>query len=137
ILLSQAVQRQALTNPGSSPAVLGASIGHTLWLGSTLQRLQAWVTQSPQDAAAWQQMAGVARASQQGLRALRAEAEVQAAHLEYPGALDRLKAAQDLVRQTGSAMQARDYIEASIIDTRQRQLEALAKEVSREQALQR
>jgi hypothetical protein len=52
------------------------------------------------------------------------------AQLDYTAALDRFKAAQDLVRK-GPA--GGDYIEASIIDTRARQVESLL----REQALER
>ncbi len=56
---------------------------------------------------------------------------------DYAGALDRLKAAQEFARQKGLGNKAGDYIEASIIDTRLRQLEAQIKEASREQSLQR
>lgn len=61
--------------------------------------------------------------------AIRADAESRAAQLEYAGALDRLKAAQALMRtQPGSA----DHMEASILDTRTRQIESMV----REQAIQ-
>jgi len=58
------------------------------------------------------------------------------ARLDYAAALDRFKAAQELVHQRrggNGASAAADYIEASIIDTRQRQVQALLKE----QALER
>ena len=64
------------------------------------------------------------------LSALRAEAEGNVAHLDYPGALARLKAAQDMVRG-GAAVG--DHFGASILDTRTRQVELLV----REQALER
>jgi predicted Zn-dependent protease len=93
------------------------------------QRLQTWVALHPRDAQAWQ-LLGTAYATQgQTLRAIRAEAEVQVAHLDYKAAIDRFKAAQDLARKSASA----DHIEASIIDTRARQVESLL----REQALER
>jgi hypothetical protein len=57
---------------------------------------------------------------------LRAEAEARAAHLDYVGALDRLKAAQGQL--AGSTKSNADHIDASIIDTRRRQIEALLKE---------
>ena len=65
----------------------------------------------------------------QTLSAVRAEAEAYAARLDEAAALNRLKAAQEMVRQGGTV----DYIEASIIDTRIRQIELRLKE----QALER
>jgi crotonobetainyl-CoA:carnitine CoA-transferase CaiB-like acyl-CoA transferase len=53
------------------------------------------------------------------------------AHLDYQAALDRFKSAQDLARRGGGGRG--DHIEASIIDTRARQVESLL----REQALER
>jgi predicted Zn-dependent protease len=94
------------------------------------QRLQTWVAAQPRDAAAWQLLAAAYGAQQQTLRAIRAEAEAQVAQLDYPAAIDRLKAAQDLVRRGGAGG---DHIEASIIDTRVRQVESLL----REQAIER
>jgi hypothetical protein len=60
---------------------------------------------------------------------VRAEAEAHAARLDDAAALNRFKAAQDLARQGGAV----DHIEASIIDTRTRQIELR----QREQALER
>ncbi|HEY8360868.1 MAG TPA: M48 family metalloprotease [Ramlibacter sp.] len=94
------------------------------------QRLQTWVATQPRDAAAWQLLASAYVAQGQQLRAVRAEAESRMAQLDYPAALDRFKAAQDLMRRGGAAA---DHIEASIIDTRTRQVESLV----REQALER
>jgi predicted Zn-dependent protease len=68
---------------------------------------------------------------QQGqvLQAVRAEAEGRAAEFDYQGAVDRLKAAQDLLRSgRGHADGSNLHIEASIIDTRARQLQALLRE---------
>jgi predicted Zn-dependent protease len=77
------------------------------------QRLQTWVAAQPRDATAWQLLGAAYAAQGQQLRALRAEAEAQVAHLDYAAAVDRYKAAQDLVRRAAGG----DYIEASIIDT--------------------
>jgi len=95
------------------------------------QRLQTWVALHPRDAQAWQLLARAHAAQGQRLRAIRAEAEAQVAHLDYEAALDRFKAAQELARRGATA--GGDHIEASIIDTRARQVESLL----REQALQR
>ena len=94
------------------------------------QRLQPWVAEQPRDAAAWQLLAAAWSAQGQVVRAVRAEAEAQVAQLDYQAALDRLKAAQDLVRRGGPGV---DHFEASIVDTRTRQVESLL----REQALER
>ena len=92
-------------------------------------RLSTWVTVHPKDAAAWQLLAVAYGGQNQTVRAIRADAEARAAELDYTGALDRLRAAQAMMRgQPGSA----DFVEGSIIDTRARQLDLLVKE----QALQ-
>ena len=94
--------------------------------------LQTWVTRHPKDAAAWQLLANAYSAQGLLLRSIRAEGEAQAAQLDYAGALDRFKAAQTLVHNTASRAGV-DHIEASIVDTRARQLQSLV----REQALER
>lgn len=106
-------------------------------LADTLQRLQDWVHGHPYDALAWQWLANVAAAQNLMLRALRAEAEVHVANLDLPAAVDRFKAAQDYARKNSLGAQPGDHIEASIIDTRLRQVAAQSRELSREQALQR
>ncbi|MDB5857207.1 MAG: hypothetical protein JWQ76_896 [Ramlibacter sp.] len=93
------------------------------------ERLQTWVASQPRDAGAWQMLSQAYAGQQQEVRAVRADAEARVAQLDYTAALDRFKAAQDLVRKGGGA----DHIEASIIDSRTRAVESLV----REQALQR
>lgn len=93
------------------------------------EQLQVWLAGRPRDAQAWQLLSAAYAAQGQTLRAVRAEAEVHAARLDYPAAKDRLQAAQTLIRQGQSA----DHIEASIIDARSRQIDLLL----REQALER
>ena len=92
--------------------------------------LQTWVASHPKDGTAWQVLGRAYSSQGQQLRAIRADAEAQVAQLDYQAALDRLRAAQDLVRKGGPGA---DYIEASIIDTRARQVQSLL----REQALER
>ena len=93
------------------------------------QALQTWVATHPRDAMAWQLLATAYGQQNQQVRAIRADAESRVAQLDYAAALDRFKAAQGLMRSNpGSA----DYVEASIIDTRTRQVESILKE----QALQ-
>lgn len=93
-----------------------------------VQRLQTRVASQPKDSTAWQLLARAYHAQGQPVRGIRAEAEAQVAVLDYQAAVDRFKAAQELARKGGG-----DHVEASIIDTRTRQVESLV----REQALER
>jgi predicted Zn-dependent protease len=93
-------------------------------------RLQTWVATQPRDAGAWQLLSQAYASQGQQVRAVRADAEARAAQLDYTAALDRFKAAQDLVRKGGAGA---DHIEASIIDSRTRAMESTL----REQALER
>lgn len=119
-------------SPGRPEVILSAQARNASGrAGDTAQRLQTWVALHPRDAQAWQLLSAAYAAQGQGLRAIRADAEAQVAHLDYQAAMDRFKAAQELARKApaGSA----DHIEASIIDTRARQVELLL----REQAVER
>ncbi len=91
------------------------------------ERLQAWVADHPTDASAWQLLSQAQAARGQPLRALRAEAEARIAMLDYDAAVDRLRAAQEQARRGGG-----DHIEASIIDTRLRQVQSLLREQAAE-----
>ncbi|MFE8646523.1 M48 family metalloprotease [Sphingomonas sp. NCPPB 2930] len=92
-------------------------------------RLQTWVARNPRDATAWQLLATAYRADGQPLRALRAEAEAQVAHVDWQGAVDRYRAGQELMRAGGPGA---DYVEASIIDTRLREAELRLREEAAE-----
>lgn len=93
---------------------------------STLKRiaedLQTWVSNHPHDAEAWSVLAQVWTKLGQGLRALRAEAEARFALGDLAGAVDRLRAGQRLAR--GASSPGVDFIEASVIDARLRDIEA-------------
>jgi len=93
------------------------------------EQLQIWLASRPQDAQAWQLLSTAYAVQGQTLRAVRAEAEAHAARLDYEAALNRFRAAQELAR-TGQQV---DHVEASIIDTRRREMELLL----REQTLER
>ena len=92
-------------------------------------RLQTWVSVHPKDATAWQLLATAYGNQGQNVRAIRADAESRAAQLDFGAAVDRLKAAQTMIRSNPASA---DHVESSIIDTRTRQLELVLKE----QALQ-
>ncbi|WP_130431420.1 M48 family metalloprotease [Rivibacter subsaxonicus] len=83
-------------------------------------QLQTWVALHPNDALAWQQLSQLWQRQGEKLRSVRAEAESRAAIGDITGAIDRLRSGQKLAR--GPA--AGDFIEASVIDARLRQLRA-------------
>jgi len=96
---------------------------------AAMQRLQSWVTSHKQDAGAWRELSAALASQGLRLRALRADAEASLIELDYTAALDRLRAAQDLVR---SGQIPRDDIETAIVDTRARE----AQERLRQQTLE-
>ncbi len=99
------------------------------------QEMSQWLTLQPRDASAWLVMSAAYEREGDGLRAIRAQAEARAMELDYPAAVDRFKAAQDLARQLAreNKLDRAGQIEAAIVDARLRELDALR----REQALQR
>jgi beta-barrel assembly-enhancing protease len=82
------------------------------------------------DAAVWQALAQAAGKLGQPLRSVRAEAEAQAALGNLPGAIDRLRAGQQLARRGGAGI---DFIEASVIDARLRDLQAQRRQLLAEE----
>ena len=90
--------------------------------------LQTWVADHRQDASAWQLLSAAATRQGQTLRALRAEAEAEAALGNLRGAIDRLRAGQQQARRSGA-----DFIEASVIDARLRDLNAQRRELQADQ----
>ncbi|KKW69197.1 hypothetical protein AAV94_01310 [Lampropedia cohaerens] len=76
---------------------------------------QSWLVSHPQDAGAWQQLARLWHGANQPLRAIRAEAEAQAARFDYNAAIDRLKAGLNMVRSMGAQA---DHVDASILQSR-------------------
>ncbi|WP_051509446.1 M48 family metalloprotease [Hylemonella gracilis] len=113
----QLLRARALTLSGKEGAARAA------------QALQIWLAERPRDAQAWQLLSDACAAQGQTLRAVRAEAEAYAARLDYAAARDRYAAAQDLIRR-GAA--GNDHIEASIVDARSKQVDALLREQMRE-----
>jgi predicted Zn-dependent protease len=106
--------------------------------GEVSDALQTWVVTHPKDAQAWHLLSEAWSGQGELTRAIRADAESRFAQLDYPAALDRLKAAQEMLRSGSRAAQGRNAdIEASIIDTRTRQVAALIREQTREDKLDR
>ncbi len=94
----------------------------TAALRTSTEALQTWVAERRSDATAWALLGQSAGVLGLRLRSLRAEAEARAALGDLGGAMDRLRAAQRQARTAGAAP---DFIEASIIDSRLRELTAL------------
>ncbi len=93
------------------------------------ERLRSWVIAHPRDGSAWALLAQALHQQGRTLAAVRAEAEGRAAELDYQGAVDRITAAQDLLRSGRTDSDAANWhIEASIVDARVRQLQALLRE---------
>jgi beta-barrel assembly-enhancing protease len=97
-------------------------------LRQVTETLQTWVAERPQDASAWALLGGTADAIGLRLRALRAQAEARAAVGDLSGAIDRLRAGQDAARNASG----QDFIEASVIDTRLRELQGQRRQLAAE-----
>ena len=137
-LLGDASRSAALVSWSATPSRAELLIqGRALLLAGRAaevsERLQSWVSLYPRDATAWALLAQARQQQGQLLQSVRADAEGRAVQFDYQGAVDRLKAAQDLLRQSTTGLAGTNlHIEASIIDTRARQFQAQL----REQALQ-
>ncbi len=94
----------------------------------TVPALQSWLARRPGDTAAMQWLAGGYAAQGQPLRALRTEAEIQVMRYDYQAAVDRFRAAQEMIRRGQAGRNPADHVEASIIDTRLREVESLLRE---------
>jgi predicted Zn-dependent protease len=95
-------------------------------LRESVESLQTWLADHPQDATAWAVLSASAERVGLRLRALRADAEAQYALGDLAGAEDRLRAAQRSARGAAGA----DFIEASVIDARLRQVTALRRQLA-------
>jgi predicted Zn-dependent protease len=95
-----------------------------------LRQLREQVQAFPLDAQAWNTLASMLAVQGLQLPSLRAEGEAQMARMDWQGAIDRFRAAQDWAKT--HALQAGDHIEASIVDTRLRQAQALVREMQTE-----
>jgi beta-barrel assembly-enhancing protease len=98
----------------------GANKPQPAALRESTEALQTWLADHPCDALAWELLAGSASAAGLTLRGQRAGAEARAALGDLQGAIDRLRVAQ----QGSRGATGQDFIEASVIDARLRQLQA-------------
>jgi predicted Zn-dependent protease len=104
-------------------ATLRAATPDRRALETRASELSTWVANHPSDALAWSSLGQTWTRLGQPLRALRAEAESRYALGDLTGALDRLRAGQRAARSAGGAAGG-DFIDASVIDSRFRAIEA-------------
>jgi predicted Zn-dependent protease len=97
-------------------------------LRQSTEALQTWVADHPQDASAWGLLASTADAIGLRLRSLRAGAEARAAIGDLGGAIDRLRAGQAAAKTAAG----QDFIEASVIDARLRELQGQRRQLAQE-----
>ncbi len=94
-------------------------------LRASAEALQIWLVDNSHDPIAWDLLAATHEALGAKLRSMRAAAEARAALGDLSGAIDRLRAAQNATRSPGG----QDFIEASVIDARMRQITALRRQL--------
>ena len=137
----------AAVNSSRPVLLMGARIALSAGLPAALnlprltrsaEALQTWVAVNRFDAEAWSSLGQVWGALNQPLRALRADAESRYALGDWVGAMDRLRAGQRLAKRTAANSTAAtaanaDFIEASVIDSRLRDIEAQRKALSAEE----
>ncbi len=95
-------------------------------LRASTEALQTWVADHPRDATAWGLLSSTAGAIGLRLRSLRAGAEAHAAVGDINGAIDRLRSAQNGARSSAG----QDFIEASVIDARLRDLQGQRRQLA-------
>ncbi|WP_291136957.1 M48 family metalloprotease [Hydrogenophaga sp.] len=139
LLLSPGAPAQPALLAELRDAALGAQSRAMVMLGAqaamatgqaerATSRLQAWTVEHPRDALAWQLLVRANQAQGHTLRAVRADAEAHAAHYDWDGALERLKAAQALP----AAQRNADPIELAIVDSRRRDVEQRLRDAMRD-----
>jgi predicted Zn-dependent protease len=95
--------------------------------------LQTWVAIHPDDSLAWGALGQTWGRLGVPLRSLRAEAESRYALGDLLGAVDRLRAGQRLARGGGAV----DFIDASVIDSRLRDIEVQRRQIEEDQRASR
>jgi beta-barrel assembly-enhancing protease len=95
--------------------------------------LQTWVALHPEDALAWDALGETWDRLGVPLRSLRAEAESRYAMGDLGGAVERLHAGQRMARGGGAV----DFIDASVIDSRLRDIEGQIRQIQADQRASR
>ena len=95
--------------------------------------LYVWVVNHPRDLGAWRALGQAYEAQGRPVAAIRAHAQADGLQYDWTAALGRLRAAQDLVRKGQWGAHGPDHIEASIVDTRAREIVQLLREQANQQ----
>ncbi len=95
--------------------------------------LYLWTVDHPRDLGAWRALGAAYEAQGRLVAAIRAQAQADGLQYDWTAALGRLRAAQDLVRKGQWGAHGPDHIEASIVDTRAREIVQLIREQATEQ----
>jgi len=129
----------AYANDGSRPTLLleseialrttPATAPDNAALKTNASTLQTWVAVHPLDSLAWTALAQTWSKLGQPLRSIRAEAEARYALGDLQGAVERLRAGQRLARGGGPV----DFIDASVLDSRLRVIEAQRRQIVADQ----
>ncbi len=125
---------QPFAGEGSRPVLLlesqitlastPASAPNEARLKATASDLQTWVAIHPLDSLAWSALSEACLRLNEPLRAIRSDAESRLALGDLNGAADRLRAGQQRARSGGTV----DFIDASVIDARLRDVESLRRQ---------
>ena len=110
-------------------ALLRAELAPDAPLRNSAQALRTWVSVHPNDAHAWTLLGQLWTKLGQPLPAIRADAETRLALGDLPGAIERLRAGQRQARGGGPV----DFIEASVIDARLRDVQAELRRLNAEE----
>jgi len=105
-------------------------VGKTQTLAMAAEQLRDWVAAYPRDAMAWRLLASAYESQGRKVAAIRAQAQADGLEYDWPSALGRLRAAQDLVRAGQWGAMGPDHWEAAIVDTRAREVTQLLREQS-------
>lgn len=133
--LVQSLQPSSMVSRWPRPELVGVAQalshlpGHPA-TATVVQQLRLQVQTTPHDAQAWNLLGTLLAAQGQKLASLRAEGEAQLVRMDLQGAQDRFRAAQDVARL--GSLRAGDHIEASIVDTRVREIQEQLREMQKE-----
>ena len=119
----------AASQPAGTSTAPGQAHGDTAALQASAAALQTRVALHPLDALAWTALSQITERLGQPLRSIRADAESRVALGDLTGAADRLRAGQQRARNSGLV----DFIDASVIDARLRDVEQQRKQVAEDE----
>jgi predicted Zn-dependent protease len=123
------LEAQAALAQAGTTAAAGQSSTATVSLDASAAALRTWVAVHPLDSLAWTALSQTTGRLGQPLRSIRADAESRVALGDLMGAADRLRAGPQRAREGGAI----DFIEASVIDARLRDVAQQRKQVEEDE----